>query len=156
LERPQRLVHGQDDVGDGGVAGLAGQAVAAAGAPGADHQPFAAQPGEQLFEIGKRDLLTGGDLGQGHGPALRLVLAAGQIGHGHHRVASLGAQAHAPYLLADSPRIGLGVCYKPRLRAEALAKDQGARCGFRKTKRSGQVFLRLFRREETGPSPLFG
>jgi multidrug efflux pump subunit AcrA (membrane-fusion protein) len=57
---------------------------------------LAAQAGEQLLQIGQRDLLPVGDLGQGHSPAAAAILGMrGQVGHRHHGVTSLGAQSHS-------------------------------------------------------------
>ncbi len=87
-----RLVHGQDDVGDAYVGGGAAEAIAAAGPAHAFHQPAAAQLGEKLFQIGQRNLLALGDVGQRNRLVGRLVL--GQVGHGHDGVTAFGAQSH--------------------------------------------------------------
>ena len=96
----QRLVHGHDNVGDVGLRGGPGQPIAAAGTARTLHQTAPPQPREELFQIGERDLLAYGDLGQGDGAAALLgaVLTARQVGHGHDSVAAFGAEAHGPVL----------------------------------------------------------
>ena len=59
-----RLVDREDDVGDARPVGAVRQEIAAARAAHALDQPADAQLGEELLEIGERDLLALGDLGQ--------------------------------------------------------------------------------------------
>ena len=76
------------------------QAVAAARPAHALDEAALAQPREELLEIGERNLLSLGDLGERDGLAAAVL---GEVDHRHHRVASLGAQPHAaPF--AASPR----------------------------------------------------
>src|SRR5712692_2151380 len=56
--RPDRLVDGQNDIGDARLAGDEGQEIAAAGAAHAAHESALAQLGEELFQVGQRDLLA--------------------------------------------------------------------------------------------------
>ena len=67
--RADRLVDRQHDLGHHRLVRALGQPIAAARTAHALHQPAFAQPREQLFQITERNLLTRGDLGQGHGPA---------------------------------------------------------------------------------------
>ena len=55
-----------------------------------------AQAREQLFQVRKRNLLPGGDFGQGDGAIAfrQRGLTAREVGHGHHRITSLGRKAH--------------------------------------------------------------
>src|SRR5258708_11614856 len=88
---PDRLVDGQDNVRDSRLAGGESEEVAATRAAHAAHQPALAQPGEELFEVGQRDFLAIGDLGERHRIAVAML---GEIDHRHDGVASLGAQPH--------------------------------------------------------------
>jgi len=85
------------------------------------HESPPAQTGEQLLEVGLRDLLALGDLGH-----RRRLLAAppGEVDHRHHGIASLGRKLHAnrpPYFLAISEPLllkaaalaGAGVAERP-------------------------------------------
>ena len=97
------FVHRQNDVGNAQFARRARQAIAATGAAHAGDQPAAPQLGEQLFQIGKRDVLPRGDVGQRHraGVGFDVGGIAGQVGHGHDRVSSLGAQPHGSSFSAN-------------------------------------------------------
>jgi hypothetical protein len=55
LRGVDRLVDGEDHVGDRDLLGRTGEIVAPAGTADAVDQPVAAQLAEQLLEIGKRD-----------------------------------------------------------------------------------------------------
>ena len=63
------LIHRHDDVGDAQFAGGTRQAIAAARAAHAGHQSAAPQLGEKLFQIGQRNVLALGDVGQATGLA---------------------------------------------------------------------------------------
>src|SRR6266851_5029764 len=98
-----RLVDGEDDVGDARIVGAVAEEIAAAGSAHALDQTGGAQLGEKLLEIGQRDLLPLGDLGERDRAALAVL---GEIDHRHHRVASLGAKPHgtAPFRAAATSR----------------------------------------------------
>ena len=81
----ERLIDRDDDVGDANLLTDAGQLVAAARAADAAHQVVAAQLAEQLLEVGERDLLALGDLGQGYRP---VGAVNGEVSHRHHRVSA--------------------------------------------------------------------
>ncbi len=68
--RAQRLVDRSDHFGDGRELRRPRQPIAAARPAGADHQTPPAQAREQLFEVGLRDLLPLGDLGERDGASL--------------------------------------------------------------------------------------
>src|SRR5437867_7213697 len=59
--RMERLVDRNDDVGDPRLVAVVREEIAAAWPAHAADQPAATQFGEQLFEVGQRDLLPGGD-----------------------------------------------------------------------------------------------
>ena len=81
-----RLVDREDDVGDAGVVAVMREQIAAARPAHALDETAAAQLGEKLLEIGQRNLLPLGDLGERDRPA---VAVPGEIDHRHHRVAAL-------------------------------------------------------------------
>ena len=98
--RADGFVHRQHDVGDPGLRRGLGQAIAAARAAHAVDQAPAAQARiEQLFQVGQGDFLPPGDLRQGHRTTGAVPR---QVGHGHDRIAALGAEAHAPIPLPES------------------------------------------------------
>jgi hypothetical protein len=122
--RLERLVDRRDDVGDAGPGRRLGQAIAAAGTAHALDQPAAAQAGEQLFEIRQGDVLALSDVVERD----RLLSAPlGEVGHGHDRIAALGAQTHGLVSPAEIARIRNGLCYKPRLRARGGPQGSGLR-----------------------------
>ena len=63
----------------------------AAWAPDAFHEIAPAELCKKLLQIGERNLLTVGNLGERNGAAARM---AGEIGHRHHRIASLRGELH--------------------------------------------------------------
>ena len=86
-----RFVHRIDHLGDLDTLHVARQLIAAAWTTDAGHQIAAAQFGEKLFEVGQGDTLALGDIGQGHGPVLRMQR---QIKHGGHGVSAFCSQSH--------------------------------------------------------------
>lgn len=84
----QRLVHGEDDVGHGHVARQAGERVTAAGAAHAVHEFVATQFPEQLFQVGKRNILT---LADGRKSDRTAMLPHSQIDHGSHGETPFGS-----------------------------------------------------------------
>jgi hypothetical protein len=86
-----RFVYRIDHLGDLDALHVAGQLVTAAWTTDAGHQIAAAQFGEKLFEVGQGDALALGDIGQGHGPVLRMQR---QIKHGGHGVSAFCSQSH--------------------------------------------------------------
>ena len=71
--------------------GRVGEQVPAARPAHRADEAAAAELGEELLEIGERDLLTLGDVGEGD----RLAAAVrGEVDHRHDGVASLGAELH--------------------------------------------------------------
>ena len=86
-----RFVHRIDHLGDLDTLHVARQLVAAAWTADAGHQIAAAQFGEELFEVGQGDALALGDIGQGHGPVLRVQR---QVEHGGHGVSAFCSQSH--------------------------------------------------------------
>ncbi|CAI8801172.1 ESAT-6 protein secretion system EspG family protein [Pseudomonas sp. IT-196MI5] len=86
-----RFVHCIDHLGDLNALHVAGQLVATARTTHAGHQIAAAQLGEKLFEVGQGDALALGDIGQGHGPVLRVQR---QVKHGGHGVSAFCSQSH--------------------------------------------------------------
>jgi hypothetical protein len=73
-----------------------------------------AQAGEDLLQIGLRDLLARGDLGHGNGA---IAAASGEIGHRHHGVASFGRKLHLA-----ARRYFLAISEPLLLKAAALAR----------------------------------
>ncbi len=59
-----RFVDRQDRIGDAGVVDRAGQQIAAARTTHRLHQAGPAQFGEELFEIGQRNFLAAGNIGE--------------------------------------------------------------------------------------------
>jgi len=90
-----RFVYRIDHLGDLDALHFAGQLVAAARATNAGNQIAAAQFGEKLFEVGQGDALALGDIGQGHGPVLRMQR---QVKHGGHGVSAFGSQSHGVWV----------------------------------------------------------
>src|SRR5260370_9523593 len=88
-----RLVHGEDDVGDARLVGAMTEEIAAAGAAHALDQARGAQLGEELLEIGQGDLLPLGDLGERDRAALAVL---GEVDHRHPRLAPPRAEPHGP------------------------------------------------------------
>ncbi|CAI8939651.1 ESAT-6 protein secretion system EspG family protein [Pseudomonas serbica] len=89
--RIDRFVHRIDHLGDLDTLHVARQLVAAAWTADAGHQIAAAQFGKQLLEVGQGDALALGDIGQGHGPVLRVQR---QVEHGGHGVSAFCSQSH--------------------------------------------------------------
>src|SRR5207344_206122 len=102
------------DVADPHVVLVMRQQVPAAGAAHAPDQPAAAQLGKQLLEIGERNLLPLGDLGERDRVA---VAVPREIDHRHHRIAALGAELHG-CALAARRRAGSGTGAGPSPEAE--------------------------------------
>src|SRR5438094_6298691 len=73
------------------------QEIAAARPAHAVDKAALAQLGEELLEIGQRNLLPRGDVGERHRP---LAAALGEIDHRHDRVAAFGAELHGSALAA--------------------------------------------------------
>src|SRR5690348_3709282 len=96
-----RLVDRKDNIGNARSGRAMREEIAAARAAHALDEVGAAQLRKQLLEIGERDFLTLGDLGEGDRLA-RAVL--GEIDHGHHRVTPLRAQPHSLALLLSVPK----------------------------------------------------
>jgi hypothetical protein len=86
-----RFVYRIDHLGDLNALHVARQLVAAARTTDAGHQIAAAQFGKKLFEVGQGDALALGDIGQGHGPVLRVQR---QVKHGGHGVSAFCSQSH--------------------------------------------------------------
>ncbi|MNV37891.1 hypothetical protein D3C71_1294250 [compost metagenome] len=86
-----RFVHRIDHLGDLDTLHVARQLVTTAWTANAGHQVAAAQLGEKLFEVGQGDALALGDIGQGHGPVLRVQR---QVKHGGHGVSAFCSQSH--------------------------------------------------------------
>jgi hypothetical protein len=86
-----RFVHRIDHLGDLDALHVAGQLVTTARTTHAGHQIAAAQFGKKLFEVGQGDALALGDIGQGHGPVLRVQR---QVEHGGHGVSAFCSQSH--------------------------------------------------------------
>ena len=66
-----------------------GQLVAAVGAAGADHQARLAQADDQLLQVGAREILLGGDLGEGRRTGAEM---APELDHQADAVLALGAE----------------------------------------------------------------
>src|SRR4051794_21632486 len=75
LDRRDRALEGLDDLGHRDLVGAAGEQVAAARAAPAVHQPRLAQAGDEVLEVGQRQRVGLGDLGQRDG---RVAAAARQ------------------------------------------------------------------------------
>lgn len=86
-----RFVNRIDHLSDLDTLHVARQLIAAARTTDAGHQIAAAQFGEELFEVGQGDALALGDIGQGHGPVLRVQR---QVKHGGYGVSAFCSQSH--------------------------------------------------------------
>src|SRR5712691_11326082 len=89
--RVERLVDRDDNVGNPDLVAVMPQAIAAAGPAHAADQATAPQLGKELLEIGERDLLPFGDLGERDRVA---AAVPGEVDHRHHRIAAPGADLH--------------------------------------------------------------
>ena len=87
----EMLVHRVDDLPDAQLPVRLCQAVAAAGPTHAGHQPLAAQPRKQLLEVGQRQALALGDVGQPHRALTRVQR---EIEHGSDCITSTGGELH--------------------------------------------------------------
>src|SRR5260370_3978392 len=89
--RAYRLIDREDNIGDTGLAAVVSEKIAAARTSYALDEAALAQHGEELLEIGQRNFLPFGDLGERD----RVTVAVlGEIDHCHDGIASLGAQPH--------------------------------------------------------------
>ena len=66
--RGDRALEGAEDLAHPDVAGRAGQLVAAMGAAGAGDEAGVAEAHHELLEVGPREVLVGGDLGEARRP----------------------------------------------------------------------------------------
>ena len=123
-----RSVQGAEHVGHGDLGRGPGQSVPALGPALAQHQPGAAQLGEDALEELHRDPLQRGELLGGH----QLVRAAGQLGQRTRAVVDARRDLHAP-IQPSGPAAGLARD-RPRRTATMGARGCGGigrRAGFR-------------------------
>ena len=92
--RINRLVDRIDHLSHLDAMHVTGQLVAATRSTDAGNQIAAAQLGKQLFKVGQGDPLPFGDIGQGHGPVLRVQR---QVKHGSYGVSAFCSQSHGVY-----------------------------------------------------------
>src|SRR5207245_2077606 len=83
----------EDDIGNTGLAAVVSEKIAAARTAHALHEPALSQHGEKLLEVGQRNFLPFGDLGERNRVALAVL---GEIDHCHNCVPAFGAQPHDP------------------------------------------------------------
>src|SRR6516165_3632060 len=89
--RANRFVDREDDVCNARLTAVAGQKIAATRTTDAPDETALAQEGEQLLEIGQRDLLPFSDLRERNWIAAGVL---GEIDHCHDGIPPLGAQPH--------------------------------------------------------------
>src|SRR5262249_33250263 len=95
-DRVDRLVDREDDVGDARRVAPMRQQIAATRPADALDEAAAPQLGEQLLEIGQRNLPPFRALGQADPPPVAVL---GEIDHRHDRVATASTEPHARYLM---------------------------------------------------------
>src|SRR4051795_12565571 len=101
LDGGDRPLERLDDLGHGDLLGVAGEQVAAARAAPALDQPRLAQAGDEVLQIGQRQPVGLGDLGQRNG---RLAVARGELDEDADAVFGLGGEHHERLI----PTCGLG------------------------------------------------
>ena len=89
--RVDALAHRTDHIGDAQLLGIMPQAVAASRTAHALHESGASQPAEQLFQVGLRNALSVGDVGERRRPLVRVQR---DIEYCRDGVSPLGRQAH--------------------------------------------------------------
>src|SRR5437764_14015635 len=106
--RADRLVDSEDNVGNSDLGPIMGEKIPSTWTSYAFHEPAFAQHGKELLEIGQRNLLPLGDLGERDRFAYSVLR---EIDHRHDGVAALSAQPHRPILRLRA------LCRRPRCRA---------------------------------------
>src|SRR3954453_5816340 len=114
LDRRDRALERLDDLGHRDVVGAAGQQVAAARSTPALHQPGLAQAGDEVLEVGQRQRVGLGDLGQRD---RRVAGAGGQLDEDADAVLGLGGEHHRCLI----PTCGLGYLTPRRAQAAMSA-----------------------------------
>src|SRR6266436_7873736 len=93
--RAYRLIDREDNIGDAGLAAVVREKITAARTSDALDEAALPQHREELLEVGQRNFLPFGDLGERDGVSAAVL---GEIDHCHDGIASLGAQPHGSVL----------------------------------------------------------